>query len=365
MSVATQEFSGTFVADPDHSSVQFAVKHMKVSSFRATFGDVEARLAGVDSQLSLEGRARVESVSISNPPEFREHVVNGEDFFDARNHPEIVFRSNDVSLGDDGIAKVDGDLEIKGITRPLVAPGTYQAPVEDPYGSVRTAIELNATIDRREWDMGWQMPLPKGGDVLGYEIELTPSRADQRGLEMLVLGISGSLRRASHNRALLAAAQRELPPELELDEWRGLATIPPYNEDIASTPAAVGAMRGALARADAVLIATPEYNHSIPGQLKNAIDWASRPFPDNALRGKPVAVIGASTGLFGAVWAQAELRKVLSAAGAVTIDGELPVGSAHEAFEADGSLRDPELRERLESITVQLLRAVGARAAAA
>lgn len=184
---------------------------------------------------------------------------------------------------------------------------------------------------------------------------------------MLVLGLSGSLRHDSHNRRLLAAAERELPPDLELDEWRGLATIPPYDEDVdlVSTPAPVGVMRRALARADAVLIATPEYNHSIPGQLKNAIDWASRPFPDNALRGKPVAVIGASTGLFGAVWAQAELRKVLRAAGAEVIDEELPVGSAHEAFEADGSLRDPQLRERLESITEQLLRVAGGRAVAA
>lgn len=161
MPVATQQFAGTFVADPDHSSFQFAVKHMKVSSFRAAFGDVEARLEGDDSQLSLEGRARVESVSISNPPEFREHVVNGEDFFDAGNHPEIVFRSNRVELAEDGNAKVDGEWEIKGLSRPVSATGTYQAPVEDPYGSVRTAIELTAGVDRREWGMGWQMPLPR------------------------------------------------------------------------------------------------------------------------------------------------------------------------------------------------------------
>lgn len=176
---------------------------------------------------------------------------------------------------------------------------------------------------------------------------------------MLVLGLCGSLRRDSHNRRLLAAAARELPPGVELEEWTGLARIPPYSEDAdgASAPAPVEDLRRALARADAILIATPEYNHSIPGQLKNALDWASRPFPRNALRAKPVAVIGASTSLFGAVWAQAELRKVLSATGARVTDEELPVPSAHDAFQADGSLRDPELRTALADITEQLLQA--------
>jgi len=173
MTVATQQFTGTFEADPDHSSFLFAIKHMKVSSFRAAFTDVRARLVGDDDGLTLEGRARVESVSIQNPPEFREHVVNGADFFDARNHPEIVFRSSAVELDESGAARVEGELDIKGISRPVTAAGTYQPPVEDPYGSVRTAIELTATVDRRDWDMNWQMPLPKGGDVLGYEVELT------------------------------------------------------------------------------------------------------------------------------------------------------------------------------------------------
>ena len=99
----------------------------------------------------------------------------------------------------------------------------------------------------------------------------------------------------------------------------GLATLPAYDEDVdgrLAAPAVAAACGATLAAADAVLIATPEYNASIPGALKNALDWASRPFPDNCLRGKPVAVIGASTGLFGAVWAQAELRKVLKTIGA-------------------------------------------------
>ncbi len=174
---------------------------------------------------------------------------------------------------------------------------------------------------------------------------------------MLVLGLSGSLRRGSHNTRLLAAARSQLPPEVDFEVWPGLGAIPPYNEDL--DPAEGGGevleLRLALLRADAILIATPEYNHSIPGQLKNALDWASRPFPHNSLRGKPAAVIGASTSLFGAVWAQAETRKVLGAIGAAVIDEDLPVPSAQAAFEADGSLRSPELREQLAVILEQLV----------
>ena len=174
---------------------------------------------------------------------------------------------------------------------------------------------------------------------------------------MLVLGLSGSLRRHSHNRRLLGAAARFLPPGARFEEWTGLERVPPYNADLDVGPAdrVVEEMRAALARADAILIATPEYNHSVPGHLKNALDWASRPFPENALRGKPVAVIGASTGLFGAVWAQAEVRKVLGAIGARVIDEELPVPTAREAFEPDGSLRDPELRSRLSELAQLLM----------
>ena len=113
---------------------------------------------------------------------------------------------------------------------------------------------------------------------------------------MRLLAISGSLRRRSYNSALLAVAAASCTPAAEFVVWRGLADIRPYNEDLEETPPPVAELRRQIARADAVLIATPEYNGSIPGALKNALDWASRPFPDNCLRGKPVAVIGASTG---------------------------------------------------------------------
>jgi chromate reductase len=164
-----------------------------------------------------------------------------------------------------------------------------------------------------------------------------------------ILGIAGSLRRDSYNARLLRAAARRLPPGAALEVFEGLTEIPPYNEDadVGPAPAPVERLRSRIAGADAILIATPEYNASVPGVLKNAIDWASRPFPDNALREKPVTVIGASTGLFGAVWAQAELRKVLRHTGAHVLDDELPVGSAEWAFGEDGDLLDPVLGGRL------------------
>ena len=114
-------------------------------------------------------------------------------------------------------------------------------------------------------------------------------------MTMVVLGLCGRLRRGSYNRRLLAAAAAELPRGVSLEVFEYLADIPPYNQDDedGATPEAVEALRDAITAADAVLIATPEYNASVPGQLKNALDWASRPFPDNALRDKPVAVVGA------------------------------------------------------------------------
>jgi chromate reductase, NAD(P)H dehydrogenase (quinone) len=174
---------------------------------------------------------------------------------------------------------------------------------------------------------------------------------------MRILGISGSFRRDSHNTRLLRAAALALPPGVELERFDGLAAVPPYCEDADADPApdAVARLRDQIAGADALLIATPEYNGSIPGVLKNAIDWASRPFPDNALRGKPVAVIGASTGLFGAVWAQAELRKVLQHTGADVLEQELPVGLADEAFTPTGELADSELQRRLVELLVTLV----------
>jgi chromate reductase len=178
-----------------------------------------------------------------------------------------------------------------------------------------------------------------------------------------ILGISGSLRSGSHNTSLLRAAAQSLPPGAELEVFDGLRDLPPYDADLDVEPAPepVARLRQAIADADGVLLSTPEFNGSIPGVLKNALDWASRPFPDNALRGKPVSVMGASTGLFGAVWAQAETRKVLGIIGADVLEGELPVGQAQHAFGDDGHLVEPDLRNALEELLGVLAQRVGAR----
>jgi chromate reductase len=172
---------------------------------------------------------------------------------------------------------------------------------------------------------------------------------------MRILAISGSLRRDSHNRALLRTAGELLPAGVELVSFDALKAIPPFDEDdeAGPAPAAVAALREAIADADAVLVATPEYNGSLPGALKNALDWASRPVASNPLRGKPVAVIGASTGMFGAVWAQAEARKVLATIGARVLDEELPVPHAHELLHP----ADEELKDRLAALLDQLVAA--------
>jgi chromate reductase, NAD(P)H dehydrogenase (quinone) len=174
---------------------------------------------------------------------------------------------------------------------------------------------------------------------------------------MQVLALSGSLRRDSYNTKLVHAAARLLPEGAELELWDRLKEVPPYDEDddVEPAPATVAALRAAIAGADALLVATPEYNSSIPGQLKNALDWVSRPLAKNPLRGKPVAVVGASAGAFGAVWAQAELRKVLGTAGARVVDGEVALGHAGDRFDEDGNLIDENLREELREVVQGLV----------
>jgi chromate reductase, NAD(P)H dehydrogenase (quinone) len=166
-----------------------------------------------------------------------------------------------------------------------------------------------------------------------------------------LLGISGSLRRGSHNTALLLTAADTLSPPARLERYDRLALLPAYDADadVAPAPVEVALLREAIGAADALLIATPEYNGSIPGALKNAVDWASRPFPASVLRDKPAAVVGASTGMFGALWAQAELRKVLRIAGARVLDRELAVAYAQDGI-------DQHARGQLADLVAELVR---------
>ena len=177
---------------------------------------------------------------------------------------------------------------------------------------------------------------------------------------MRVLGISGSLRRDSYNRRLLLEAAELLPPGTELELFEELKAVPPYDEDddVEQPHEMVVRLRRAIAEADAVLFATPEYNNSVPGQLKNAVDWASRPDGAGALFGKPVAVVGASTGPFGAVWGQADLRKALARAGARVVQGEVAVPHAHRRLTEHGRLTDGDLQEELRELLDALIEEV-------
>ena len=178
---------------------------------------------------------------------------------------------------------------------------------------------------------------------------------------MKILALSGSLRAGSHNTDLLQAAAAVAPDGIDVALYDELKEIPPYDADDdvpGDQPAAVRRLKDALEEADAVLIATPEYNSSIPGVLKNALDWASRPLAESPVRNKPVAVLSSSTGLFGGVWAAAETRKVMGALGARTLEETVAVAKADTRL-ADGV--DAELLAELRAVVVALAAAVDER----
>ncbi len=165
---AITSLGGTYAADPIHSSFGFAVRYQGVSIFRGTLADVTATLG--DGR--LDGTAQVESISIRTPEQFRAHVLS-EEFFDAANHPTVTFVSTDLDLREDGTAVVAGDLTIKGITNPVTATGTWTTPAADAFGNTRGHLQLEAVIDRTQWDMNWNMPLPSGAKALANEVTLT------------------------------------------------------------------------------------------------------------------------------------------------------------------------------------------------
>jgi polyisoprenoid-binding protein YceI len=168
MSTTATPLGGTYTVDPIHSSFGFAVRYQGVSLFRGTLSEVSATLA--DGR--LEGAAQVESISIRTPEQFRAHVLS-EEFFDAANHPQVTFVSSDLELREDGTAEVRGELTIKGITNPITATGSWIAPATDAFGGTRGHLNLEAVIDRTQWNMNWNMPLPSGGNALANEVTLT------------------------------------------------------------------------------------------------------------------------------------------------------------------------------------------------
>jgi polyisoprenoid-binding protein YceI len=169
-SVSTHSFSGTFRAQPEPSTFVFAVRHSGVFSYRGTFSDVTATLRGDGDALELEGAARVESISVVQPAAMRASVL-GPNFFDAERHPELVFRSTAIRLGDDGRAHVDGELTMRGVTRSVIARGQYARPRQSNFGEI-AGLQLHTTIDRREFGFGWQAELPAGGQAVGWDVDI-------------------------------------------------------------------------------------------------------------------------------------------------------------------------------------------------
>lgn len=172
MATATTPFTGTFDADPVHSSFGFAVRYQGVSLFKGTLDEVAATLTADESGAKLEGTAKVESISIRTPEQFRAHVLS-EDFFAAEQHPHVTFASTSVVLDEDGTAKIEGNLTIRETTLPVVAAGTWVAPEADAFGNTRGHLNLEAEVDRTAFGMNWNMDLPSGGKVLANNVTLT------------------------------------------------------------------------------------------------------------------------------------------------------------------------------------------------
>ena len=165
MTTETQALDGRFTADGAHSAFEFSIVRNGDDAFRGSLDDVEATLTAGSDGLSLQGTARVESISIREPAVFRAHVL-GEEFFDADNYPELTFRSTSVELADDGAARVEGELTIAGANRRVSAAGTWRRT------PARIAIDLETSVDRREFGLDWQMELPGGGNALAWEVGL-------------------------------------------------------------------------------------------------------------------------------------------------------------------------------------------------
>src|SRR3712207_4791782 len=162
---ATTPFAGTYTADPVHSSFGFAVRYQGVSLFRGTLTDVAATLA--DGR--LEGTAKVESISIRTPEQFRAHVLSDE-FFAADKYPEVTFTSSDLELNEDGTASVTGELTIRDTTQTVTATGTWTAPGADAFGNTRAHLQLATVIDRTNFGLNWNVPLPNGGNALANDV---------------------------------------------------------------------------------------------------------------------------------------------------------------------------------------------------
>jgi polyisoprenoid-binding protein YceI len=173
-STATEPVTGNWTIDTVHSHVGFSVKHMVVATFRGRFEQYEGSLTSAeDGTPKLEGKVQVDSLVVKD--ENLAGHLKSPDFFDSASHPEITFSSTAVKLGDDGAVEVDGDLTIKGNTHRVTARGSYSGPHADISGTDKIGVELEAVIDRREYGLNWNAPLPKGGFALENDVKLEVS----------------------------------------------------------------------------------------------------------------------------------------------------------------------------------------------
>jgi polyisoprenoid-binding protein YceI len=168
---APTTLDGTWVSDPIHSTASFAIKHMVVSTFRTSFKQMDATLEADGDDIRLTGTVPVASVDIELP-DFRGHVLSA-DFFDAENHPNIEFVSTAVRRGDGESIEVDGELTVKGVTKPVKAEGILIGPVVNVAGVDGVGVELQTTVDKNDFELNWNAPLPKGGNAIGDEVTLT------------------------------------------------------------------------------------------------------------------------------------------------------------------------------------------------
>ena len=366
MAIAVQPFEGSYKLDGNHSSFQFSVTHLGLSTFRASFA--RHRRAARSPRRTARSRWSVTPAPIrsrSTIPIFRAHVVHGADFFEADAHPLIVFRSTSIELGDDRSVVVSGELEIRGVSRPVTASGNLFA---DDHRSIRSLSRRpRAQCDRGSSRLGDELaaasPRRRRRAGLGGRDQRRPGAGE--GRRMRVLAISGSVRQGSYNTALLRAAA-ECSPDVEFVVWHGLTEIPPYDEDLDSLPRPRrSACFGRRSQgADAVLIATPEYNGSIPGALKNAFDWASRPFATNVTQEEASGRRRRQHRPVRRVRAQAELRKVLDRDRRRRArSGALGTSNAQRRSTPAGSSATRELRRALCAIVDDLVRRPMERAA--
>ena len=275
------------------------------------------------------------------------------EFFDAEQHPQISFHSTATEPAGDGQITLTGEITIKGITKPIELTGEVAENGEDPWGNERIGLELEGKIDRREFDLKWNQTLPNGNLLVANEVKLLVSvSAVKAANPMRILAISGSLRAASHNTALLRAAAELAPEGVEVELYEDLELARPPTTRTATPTIRPPRWRvcARRSRAPTRCCSRPRSTtRTMPGQLKHVVDWASRP------HGPGVRAVGQAGGrdrrqhdrLRRHVGAGPPAQGARASPVRACSTPSCPVAKAHERFDDDGELTDPETRERL------------------